>query len=265
MYLKLDEFYFYDRLFEAKNLLLQEFSNNIEKITQNHVSEIIQFKDARLELSLEDQRIEMELDQIPAFLQDEYHYSNIIEYNKYAESLQMLDFNRPPKSFAVPDEIGKCELFLIAKMIEKAILLTFNLNKFSEFQFYTTKGTFLGTLSRIRLNRDLTGIFTNYDCSIFSERFKIEKKHIILLKDSLEIIDKEDYCLNNLPEILEELEAFTYSPYIEADKIYKLEELYKNRVKIPKRPIFYRVPFLLWEQQKKNFYVAAENISEIIY
>lgn len=268
MFLKLDAFYSPSLLVEAKNLVVQEFSDHIEQIIPDHASEIIVFEDARLEFFLKNRRIEIKLNKIPAFLQqDEYKFSNIIEYNKAAATLNILDLNLPPKGYAARrNEIEICELFIIAKVIEKAILRIFNLEKFSEFQFYTMAGHFLGDVDRIRLNRDsFSGVFSTYDCLIFSDRFKIEKRHIELLKDSLEIIDEEDYCLENLPDVLEELEKFTNKPYIQAETILNFEKLYKNRIKIPKRPIFHRIPFLAWDQRQKQFYIPEENITEVIY
>ncbi len=266
MFVKLDSFYSMDLLIRAKDHMLDEFPDQIQEKTVNPAAETIQLKDASLEIRLEKNRIAIELDQIPAFLQEDYHFSNVIEYNKLAETLSFLDLNKPPKSFAAKDEISKCELFLIAKIIEKTILLTFNLEKLSDFQFYTLSGNFLGILSRIRLNRDaFSGTYSTYDCLIFAERFKVEKRHIAILKDFLEIINEEDYCLANLPDVLDELEGLTTHPFIEAEKIRSLEQQYKNRVKIPKRPIFYRVPFLAWDQRQTQFYVPAENISEVIY
>ncbi len=268
MYLRLDAFYERDILIKAKNHMIQEFDPFIEKITRNSHSNIIKLDDAILEISLNDYRIEVLLNRIPDFLLDEYQFSNIIEYNKYADAFHMLDLNKPPKSFAAKTEVQKAELFLIAKILEKAILLIFNLDKLSEFQFYMIAETpiYLGTLTRIRMIRDaFSGIFSTYDCLIFSERFKIEKKHVLILKDILELIDKEDYCLENLPNVLDELETLAHHSFIDSNTIFQFEEKYRNLVKIPKRPIFYRVPFLAWDQKQNYFYVSKENISEVIY
>ena len=84
-----------------------------------------------------------------------------------------------------------------------------------------------------------------------------------MLKDIATIVDKEDYCVQDLPELIDQLEDFTKVPFVEAEEIENFEKV--NRIKIPKRPIFYRIPFLVWTQQQKAFYVPDESISELIY
>jgi hypothetical protein len=264
MRLKLDEFFEDPLLFQAKNLFLEEFSEYIRERRSNFATEIIRFEKTFLEISITGRRLKVKLDSIPDFMQEDYQNSSIIEYNKYAASLHLLDLNKPPKFYATRNEIERCECYLIGKIIEKAILLIFNLTKLSEFQFYTYSGNYLGVITRIRLNHDLiTNTFSIYDCLIFTEHYKIEKKDIATLKDILKIVEKEDYCVQNLPEIINELEGFTKFPFIEAEDVISFEKL--NRVKIPKRPIFHRIPFLVWTQQQKAFYVPDESISELVY
>lgn len=264
MRLKLDEFFEEQLLFQAKNLVLEDFIEHIKESHSNFSTEITKFEKACLEIKITGRQIKLKLDSIPDFLQEDYRISNITEYNKYAASLHLLDLNKPPKFYTTRNEIERCECHLIAKIIEKAVLLIFNLTKLSEFQFYNYSGNYLGIITRIRLNHDLiTNTFSIYDCLIFTERYKIEKKDIDTLKDILKIVGKEDYCVQNLPEIINELEGFTKFPFIEAEEIIDFEKL--NHVKVPKRPIFYRIPFLVWTQQQKAFYVPDESISELIY
>lgn len=245
MRLKLNEFFDDSVLIGAKNLVLGDISEPIK-------------------IEIKDRQINVDLESIPDSLQDEYQPSNVIEFNKHASSLNLLDLNKPPKYYAAQNEIEKCECYIIAKIIEKAILLIFNVAKLADFQFYSYSGRYLGTITRIRLNRDLiTGIFSIYDCLIFQERYKVEKRHIAMLKDITTIIDKEDYCIQNLPEIIDQLGEFTKVPFVEAEEIGSFEKIY--RLKIPKRPIFYQIPFLVWTQQQQAFYVPDINISELIY
>ncbi|MHA1649496.1 MAG: hypothetical protein ACTSYB_04805, partial [Candidatus Helarchaeota archaeon] len=68
-----------------------------------------------------------------------------------------------------------------------------------------------------------------------------------------------------LPNVLDELETLAHHSFIDSNTIFQFEEKYRNLVKIPKRPIFYRVPFLAWDQKQNYFYVSKENISEVIY
>ncbi|NVM30888.1 MAG: hypothetical protein HWN65_18755 [Candidatus Helarchaeota archaeon] len=267
MYIDLDEFYDYDLLNQAKNRLLEEVSDQIKQIIPDADPEfeIIEFKDARLELLIEDGWIDAKLNKIPAFLPDFYPVSNVVEYSKLAKTLRMLDVNTPPKFLAAKTALQKAELFLIAKLIENAILIQFDLNKIGEFQFYTLSGDFLGILTRIRLNRDpFTGVFKTYDFLIFSECYKIERKDIATLKDCLDIVDKADYCFEDLPEVLDDLEILTEKSYVEAEQISVIEKTFK--MKVPKRPIFYRIPFLAWDRRDRmQFFVSEEYISEVIY
>ncbi|NVM52912.1 MAG: hypothetical protein HWN66_04355 [Candidatus Helarchaeota archaeon] len=264
MYIDIDEFYSDGLLNVAKNLFLGQYSDYVRRVSLDQDFELIEFEDAQLELYLEEGWIDVQLDKIPTCLQDKYLVSNVTEYNKLASTLRMLDLNKPPKFLAAKNELERCELFVIAKLIENAILVTFDLNKLTEFQFYTLSGEFLGILTRIRLIRDVFGRFKNYDCLVFAENYIIDKKDIATLKDILNIVDKEDYCFENLPEVLNELEDLTLKPFVEAEEITRLENL--HRIKIPKRVLFYRIPFSVWEQhQRTNFYVPEENISEIIY
>lgn len=264
MRLKLNEFFEDHVLIEAKNLLLGEISEYIKKISSESNRDSIDFGKGSLEIEIKDRQINVELDSIPDFLTEEYQVSNVIEFNQIASSLNLLDLNKPPKYYATQNEIEKCECYLIAKIIEKTVLLIFDLAKFAEFQFYSFSGNYLGALTRIRLNRDLiTGTFSIYDCLIFKERYKVEKRHIAMLKDITTIVDKEDYCFQNLPELIDQLEDFTKKPFIEAEEIGNFEKM--NRLKIPKRPIFYRIPFLVWTQQQKAFYVPDASITELVY
>jgi len=264
MYLKLDEFFEDQLLIQAKNLFLEEIIEYIREKHSNTIKELIKFEKACLEIGIARRRVKVKLDSIPDFLQETYHVSNITEYNKYADSLHLLDLNKPPKFYATKSEIERCECYIIAKIIENAILLILNLTKLSEFQVYTFFGNYLGIVTRIRLSRDLiTDTFSIYDCLIFMERYRIEKKDIAMLKEILKIVEKEDYCVQNLPEIINELEGFTKFSFIEAEDIIEFEKL--NRIKVPKRPIFYRIPFLVWNKRQKAFYVPNESISEFIY
>jgi hypothetical protein len=267
MYIDLDALYSRSVLNDAKNLLHEQYSEFIKRIVPDPKDsdfETIQFVDAQLELIIEDGRIDVQLDRIPKFLEDQYLISNVIEYNKFAASLNQLDLNKPPKTLASKNNIERCELFINAKLIENAIISIFHLNKLSEFQFYTLADRYLGIATRIRLNRDLLGIFRTYDFLIFTERYKIEKKDIATLKDILDIVDKEDYCFADLPVVLDDLEDLTLKPFVEAETVSSFEKLY--RIKVPKRPIFYRIPFLAWNQRDRTkFYVSEENITELIF
>jgi hypothetical protein len=263
MRLKLDEFFDDHILIEAKNLVLEDIAQYI-KIYPEFNNESIEIDNASLKIQIISREINVELDSIPNFLQGTYQVSNIIEFNKHASSLHLLDFNAPPKYYAAQNKTEKCECYLIAVIIEHAIALIFNLAKFAEFQFYSYSGNYLGAITRVRLNRDLiTGTFSIYDCLIFQERYKVEKRHIAMLKDITTIVDKEDYCFQNLPEIIDQLEEFTKVPFVEAEEIGRFEKL--HRIKIPKSPLFYRIPFLIWTQQQKAFLVPDESISELIY
>ncbi len=270
MYISLDAFYNYDLLISAKNSMKESIKHEIQGSffdPKDPDAEFIQFEDAKAEIYIENGWIDLELDAIPSILQDQYKISNIIEYNKMAALLSFLDLNKPPKSYAAKhDEVAQCELYLIALIIENAILLTFHLSKLGEFQFYNNSNVFIGILDRVRLSRDpFSGLYSNYDFLIFSGMYKIEKKHVEFLKDTLDLIDEQDYCLKDLPAVLEELENLTSEPIAPANMILEFEKRYNNRVKIPKRPIFYRIPFLAWDQRQDRFFVSQENMSEVIY
>ena len=224
MRLKLNEFFDNSILIGAKTLVLEEIPEDIK-------------------IEIKDRQIDVDLDSIPDSLKDEYQTSSVIEFNKYAGSLKFLDLNKPAKYYATQNETEKCECYVIAKVIEKAILLIFDLTKLAEFQFYSYSGRYLGSLTRIRLNHDLvTGIFAIYDCLIFMERYRIEDRDIAMLKDIMELVDKADYCVQNLPEIIDKLKEFTKFPSIEAEVIIGFEK--SNQVKVPKRPLFYRIPLV---------------------
>ena len=267
MYIDLDEFYSRGVLNVAKNLLLGQYSNAINRVIPDPEDpgfETILFEDSQLELIIEKGHIDAQLDRIPQFLKHQFLLSNVIEYNKIADSLHKLDLHKPPKFLAAKTDIDLCELFIIAQLIELAIVATFNLHKLTEFQFYTLSGDYLGILTRIRLNRDVFGIFHNYDCLIFAEKYIIEKKDIATLKDISEFVDEEDYCFSDLSDVLDELDDLTLKSFVESEEINRLESL--HRIKIPKVPIFHRIPFMAWTQRERtNFYVSDDVISEVRY
>ncbi|MHA1263648.1 MAG: hypothetical protein ACTSRS_00280 [Candidatus Helarchaeota archaeon] len=267
MNIDLDAFYNRIVLTQAKNLFITQFSQHICEINSFSITsntEIISFSDARLELTINPGRISVVLDQIPSFLKDIYQVSNVIECSLFSKALSFDLIDKPPKFLATKTELQRCELFLIAKLIENALLSIYGLEKLSEFQFYTVDGTFLGFLTRIRLIRDIFGIFHNYDCLIFAERYIIDKKDIITLKEISEIVDKDDYCFEDLPLVLDELEPLTSKPFIESEEINWFENLY--RIKIPKTPIFYRIPFMSWTRHgRTSFYVSPDIITELKY
>lgn len=267
MHIDLEEFYNRGVLDVAKNLFLGDYSADIVRVIPDPLDpnyETILFEDAQLELIIEDGWIDAQLDEIPQFLKRQPLISNIIEYSKLAESLHRLDLDTPPKFLAAQTDLEQYELFIIAKLIEYAILTTFNLKKLSEFQFYTFSGNFLGILARIRLSRDYLGTFRNHDCLLSAEKYKIERKDIAMLKDISAIVDEQDYCFTDLPALLDELEDLTLKPHVSSEELARIENLHK--IKIPKNPIFYRIPFLTWTQREKmHFFVSEDVVSEIIY
>jgi hypothetical protein len=267
MYIDLDAFYGIELLKQAKDRLIKHYITQITQAgpdPEDPEMDLIQFQDATLSLLIEEGVIDVELDTIPSFLKNNYMQSNIIEYNKHAYLLGMLDLNKPPKSLAAKTELSRCELYIIAQIIENAILITFHLNKFAEFQFYTPAG-YLGILTRVRLNRDIvSGLYYNYDCLIFAGKYKVEKRDIEVLEDISTIVESDDYCFEDLPVLLDELKDLTLKPYVAAEVIAGIEKL--HRIKVPKVPLFYRIPFLAWDQRDRtSFHVQGENISLISY
>ncbi len=267
MYIDLDSFYNIELLKQAKDRLIKQYSAQIAQAgpdPEDSEMDLIQFRDATLSLLIEEGVIDVELDAIPSFLKDSYMQSNIIEYNKHAYLLGMLDLNKPPKSLAAKTDLRRCELYIIAQIIENAILITFQLDKFAEFQFYTP-AEFLGILTRVRLNRDIaSGRYFNYDCLIFAGKYKVEKRDIEVLEDISTIVEKDDYSFENLPSLLDELKDLTLKPYVAAEAIAEIEKV--HGIKVPKVPLFYRIPFLAWDQRDRtSFHVQKENISLISY
>jgi len=268
MHINLDEFYSSDLLRQAEKRLITQLSGHIHKVCADPEApetDLICFHDAELSLAIEEAYIGVQLDRIPSCLQDKYLPSNIIEYNKHAHLFGLLDLNKPPKFLAAKSEINKYELYIIAKLIENALLITFQMTKFAEFQFYSHSNLYLGILSRLRLRRDImSGFYFNHDCLIFTEKYKIEKRDIELLEDISTIVEQKDYCFEDLPTLLDELKDLTLKPQIEAEVVVNIEQLY--RIKIPKTPLFYRFPFLAWDQRDRtHFYVPDENITIISY
>jgi hypothetical protein len=266
MHLDLDEFYSQNHLEAARDLLLTEYSEHINRaitdpLDPNFIT--ILFPDAQLELSLSAGRIDAQLNTIPTFLEDQYHISNVIECSPFSKSLSSELIDKPPKYLGTKNNKQRCELFILAKLIENALIAVFHLTKFSEFQFYSFSGEFLGTLTRLRLMRDVLGIFHTHDCLIFADRYVVDAKDVHALKDFTSIIDKEDYCFAELPEVLEDLDALAIKPYVQAEEIARIERL--HRIRVPKKPIFYQVPFLAWNQRRRAaFYVPEDSISELI-
>ena len=98
---------------------------------------------------------------------------------------------------------------------------------------------------------------------LFAEKFKLEKRDIALLQDALELVDEADYCFEELPNVLGKLKKLTKKPSVDAPTIAGIEKV--HRIKVPKLPIFHRVPFYTWTQKGTRFEVSKKHISEFIF